>query len=489
MSLRAQAFAAVRWTSLAMIGRAGVQFVQVLILARLLSPGDFGLMAMVASVIAIATVLTDLGVSNAIIHHQAISEAERSALYWLNLAAGAALTAATALGAPALAAFFGEPRLIPLLRIASLIFVLAAAGQQLRVMAQKGLRFGRLALIEIGAALIGAVTAVSLAAGGAGVQSIAIGSVAAAAASSLAAWPLLSGGWRPALPIDLRPARRFISYGADTIGVGLLGALNMQSDVIVGGRFLPHAQLGFYSLPRDLCLRLMLIMNPIITRVGLPVIARAQSEEARVRAVFRQTMRMSASINFPIYAALSLFAPEIVRILFGPAWEAAAPIMRIAAIAALFRSIGNPLGSLLYALGRTRTALWISIAVMAAIFPALIAGAQFGLYGLACANLVFFAAQVVPLWRFAVKPSCGLGFTDYHKQLAIPAATTLFACAAAAAAAAPISPAWPRLIIGCGVGAGAYLTASYALNRAWLVSILELAAPRRFWPRALARSV
>src|SRR5262249_42828142 len=138
------------------------------------------------------------------------------------------------------------------------------------------------------------------------------------------------------------------------VGVGLLNALNMQSDVIVGGRIVGGGLLGLYSTPRDLCLRIQLMINPIVTRVSLPIMARAQTDGDFVRRLYLTTVRMVTSTNFPIYAAIALFAPEIVHILFGPHWAGAAPYLRIIAVAALFRCVNNPIGSLLYALGETR---------------------------------------------------------------------------------------------------------------------------------------
>jgi O-antigen/teichoic acid export membrane protein len=263
----------------------------------------------------------------------------------------------------------------------------------------------------------------------------------------------------------------------------------MNSDVIVGGRVFASAPLGFYALPRDLCLRLMLVTNPIITRVGLPALARIQHDAARVRHVYRHTVRMTASINFPLYAALSVLAPDVVRVLFGPAWAPAAPILQVAAIAALLRSVNNPIGSLLIATGQTRRALWMAVYVALTIFPTLAVGAQFGIVGVAWANLLYFGVHIVIHWRIAVRPCAGLGFVDYHAQFAAPLAATLAAAGAAMFAIAPFhgttfEMALVRLLVGGLVGGAIYIGSSYLLNREWLLAALELAMPGR--PRTRA---
>jgi O-antigen/teichoic acid export membrane protein len=479
MTLRRKTFSAIRWTSMSMVARAVIQFGKIVVLARLLGPADFGMMAMVIAVVSIAQIVSELGVSNAIIHHRDVSAEELSSLFWLNIGVGLAFTLLFAAASPLIAMFYGDAGLTPMLLIAALYFLGTAIGQQQRVMAQKELRFHSLALVEIVSGLVGAAVAITLALNGAGVYALAIGLVTAPVVGSAMAWVMLSGGWRPSLRFRWAEVKRFVEYGRNVIGVGLLSALCMQSDIIVAGRFFGGAPLGFYSVPRELCLRIQLMVNPIITRVGLPVMAMAQADAALIRSIYLKTIRMTTSTNFPVYALLALFAPEVVRILYGAQWAPSADLLRIVAVACLFRSISNPIGSMLYALGRTKLALSNAIFVTLFIFPALWIGAQWGLVGIAVANLCFFAAAAPLFWYFIIRRVCGVDFWTYHSQIAIPLATTAIAGLLGYSAAGFVEGAWPRLIVGGGVGGLAYLVSSYFLNRPWLNAAHELAFPRR----------
>ncbi len=122
--------------------------------------------------------------------------------------------------------------------------------------------------------------------------------------------------------------------------------------------------MGIYSLPRDLSLRIAFIINPIITRVGFPVMARVQQDTVQLKFIYLQTLRMTASVNFPLYLALALFAEEIVALLFGKQWQASAEYLQIFAVLGLIRSTGNPAGSLLYAVGRANLAFWWNMALL-----------------------------------------------------------------------------------------------------------------------------
>lgn len=479
MSLRRKTFAAVRWTSLSMLARAALQFGKVIILARLLAPNDFGLMAMVLSVVAISRIVSELGISSAIIHHRDVTADELSSLFWLNIAVGLAFTLGFAALSPLIALFYGEPRLTPLLLIASFSFIAGAIGQQQRCVAQKELRFSQLASMEICSGVVGVVTAVVLALNGAGVYALSISTVLATIASSAFAWLFLSPNWRPSFHFRYAELKRFLDYGRNVVGVGLLTTLNMQADIIVAGRFFGGAALGLYSVPRDLCLRIQLMINPIVTRVGLPVMAAARTDLALVRNIYLQTVRMTASINLPIYAMLALFAPEIVHILYGPNWSASAELLRVLALAGLFRSINNPLGSLMHALGRTRQSLIAAICVTVTTFPALWIGAQFGIKGIAFANLALFAAAIPLYWRFVIWPACGAEFWRFHAQIAIPLATTTIAALVGYSTATLVEGDWARVIVGGASGGLAYLLASIILNRPWLDAAQELAFPRR----------
>lgn len=279
MNLKQQTFSAVRWTSIAMIGKALLQFVQIAILARLLMPEEFGLMALIIGIVAFAQVFTDMGISNALIHHQAISNQELSSLYWLNVGAGAVLMLLLILLSEPIAMFYHSPKLQPLLMLISIYFLLISFGQQLRVLAEKELRFASLAKIELSAALLGSITTIIWAILSPTVLALVVGFLLSAFVMTLLCWLFLSKGWRPLLYFNLMEIRRFLWFGGYVMANNLVNTINQQVDIFIGGRVLSSDTLGIYSLPRNLTLQLATIINPIITRVGLPIMAKTQDDK------------------------------------------------------------------------------------------------------------------------------------------------------------------------------------------------------------------
>lgn len=475
MSLRARTFSAGRWTALSALLRALLQILQTVVLARLLTPADFGVMAIVGALLVVIGLFADFGISRALIYFEDVSPEARSSLFWLNLAFALALALGLAALAPVLATLYGEPALAPALLAASPLFVLIAAGQQFCVLAEKELRFAPLAVNEIAAALAGFVAALVLALRGAGVYALIGGSLVTAALVSLLAWLRLSTGLRPRFRLRLDEVRPYLRYGANLVGENVANTLLRQADVFVGGFVAPPAALGVYSVPRDLSFKLAAAVNPIITRVGFPVMARLQSDRVALRSVYMQTLRMTTSVNFPVYVALGVFAPDIVVLLYGPRWVEAGAFLRVFAGWGLLRSVGSPVGFLLFAVGKARLAYLWNVALLLLGTPLLVLGALAGgLPGLAWALLAMQVLLLLPAWRLLVRPACGVALGDYLRVLALPLTLAVLAGALAGLAAMPFASSLARLCAGGAVGTAAYAALSLWFNRTWTDAVREL---------------
>jgi len=456
----------------------GLQVAQTIILARILLPADFGLMSVAGSVIAVIALFVDMGLSQALIHYDRVSSRERSSIYWLNMSLAFFLMAALIVVAPMIGSVFDSEELVSLLRWGSVMFPLASIGQQLRALAAKALRFNRLAPIEILASLAGVLLAIFVAYMGGGVYSLVCGLLTRAAASSLLAWLFLPALYRPRFHFRLREATPYFGFGGYSTGESLANELHRNADVFAGGLVVGPAALGLYAVPRDLSMRLSSILNGIVTKIGFPVMSQVKEEPDRLRNIYLQTLRVTASINFPIYVIMALFANEIVALLYGPNWHDAAVYLRILSVWGLIRSTGNPVGSLLYATGRTRSALVWNITLLLALPPLYWAASRaHGLLGLAFSALFIQSALVFPAWLFLVKPCCGATFREYLAQFSAP----LF-CASIAGLfawlATPVSPTIPvRLIIGCILVGLVYLGLSSVFNRRWVDVMLEFLRP------------
>jgi lipopolysaccharide exporter len=289
-------------------------------------------------------------------------------------------------------------------------------------------------------------------------------------------WLRLSEGWRPQARFRLAEIRQFIKFGAFMVGNNMASTFNSQIDILLGVRLLGVQSIGLYSVPKDLSLRISNIINPIITQVGLPVMAKAQGDEALLKRVYLQTMLMTASANFPIYLVLGLFAPEIVHLLLGQQWHDTIPLLQIFSVWALLRSTGNPVGSLLMARGRADLSFKWNIVWLFIMPPTIWWGSQFGVSGMAIAMAALSVLSYWPNWYFLVRPLCGAKLGEYSMQMAVPLVLSIIAGMASYLSTYLFVGDLLRLAIGVSVEGLVYLGLSWRFNRVWVDAMLELIA-------------
>jgi O-antigen/teichoic acid export membrane protein len=464
--------------------RTLLQILQIVVLARVLTPQDFGLMAVAGASAAVAALFADFGLGSALMHFARPDRRTLSTIYWLNLAASCGLALTFVLLSWPLSQAFAQPALQPVLFWLSLIFPIGALGQPFRVMAEKDLQFSRLAQHEIAAAVLGFLVALLLAVSGQGVFAFVAAMLATAAANTLLAWLRLSGGLRPTWQFSLPPARPFLGFGLHRLGDQLWNTLNLQADIFIAGLHAAPTATAYYAVPREQCLRISgTIINPVVTRIGLPVMTRLQHDPTALRSVYLQTLRMTASLNFPVYAVLALFPEQIVSWLLGVQWLDSAYFLRLFALWGLIRSTGNPSGSLMYAVGMARRAnLWNLTQLLITVPVLWVAARNGGLPALAWMMGALQAVVFVLLWRFAILPACGATLRQYVAQLMPPLLVTTLASVTALLITSALPVAW-HLPFGILTFALVYLLLSWPLNRTWLHAMGELVAPGRWWWR------
>ncbi len=470
MTLKQRTFSAVRWTTTAAVSRVGLQLAQVAVLARLLEPEDYGLMALVAVVLAFGSLFADMGVNSAFV--------ERSSLFWLNVSVSIGIALLVVALSPVLAYFYEDARLRPLMMLASTTFVLTALGQQLKMSAEKALHFRPVVLLDISAAVLGFVAAVIAALGGLGVYALVIAGIVTASVGTLLAWLLLADGWRPMWRLRMDDVRSFLGFGGALVINNIANQINLTLDVFLGGRLLSKEALGLYSVPRNLALQIQFMVNPIITRVGFPLLAQVQEDAKRVRSIYLKTLNMTSATNAPIYVGIAFFAPEIIAIYLGPGWERSGDLLRLLALWGGLRSTGNPVGSLLLGVGRADLAMRWNLALLLVYPPLLWLGSLYGPEGMAWAMFGLMAILFVPGWIFLVRPVCDAKLLEYCVAALKPFVLAAATVAPAYLLAVRFDGAVPRLCIGVGVAAPSYLAISWVANREWVQALMELAGRR-----------
>lgn len=418
-SLRQQATAGVKWTGMSSVIITGLLFVQFAILARLLKPEDFGLMAMISAVIGFAQSFTAMGVSNAIIHRQDATRDQLSSLYWLSLLTGGALLGVLVIATPLVVAFFAEPRLADLMVWAALIVVINPVGLQFQILLQKELRFDRLAKAETGAAIIGTAVAVYSAVSGQGVYSLIWGDLAFASAKSVLFVGSYWTTWRPTFRFRRSDLKGYLAFGLYQMGEQSVDYFSANVDYLVIGRFLGPEVLGIYSLAYRLVVMPLSKINPILTRVALPIFAKSQSNDSALRQGYLEMVKLLALIVFPILVGLAATAPFIVPAVFGERWTPAIALIQIMAPLGMMKGLLNPAGSILLAKGRTDIGFKWTVVLAIMNTSVFMFAVRYGVYALAWSYVVLSFVDFI-LERVILRSLIGLRWVEYRAALIRP---------------------------------------------------------------------
>src|SRR3954447_436829 len=350
--LRLTAMTAVKWTSASALVQAAIGFVQVSILARLLDPSAFGLMATTVVIIGVASMVTDLGLNNIIIARQTRDPIVLSTLYWTSVVVGATVAVAVIASAPLIAGLFHQPELTGLVRFLALGFVVVPLGQQFQILLQRDLQFDVLARIEIVATFFGFAVAVGSAVAGAGAYALIWGLLGAAVLKSallaLRGWR----DWRPQFIWRGAELRGHASFGLFQVGERLTNYLGANVDYLLVAAFLGPEALGAYFIAYQLCVKPMLIINPPLTRVAFPIFARRATDDEALARGFLEVTRLIALAVCPILVGIAVAAPRLVPLVFGDGWERSVLLIQLLAGIGFVKAISNPAGSLLLAKNR-----------------------------------------------------------------------------------------------------------------------------------------
>jgi len=414
-----QAVHGVKWTGTSTVSTTVIMYARLVILAHLLSPKDFGLMGMVLVIIGLGQSFADMGISNAIIWKQDATPDQLSTLYWLNIIAGVVVFCTVIAISPLVSAFFHEPRLISLMFWAAFIFPITAIGQQFQMLLQKDLLFEKLAKVEILSASIGAATAIITAFLGQGVYSLIWGQLTI---STFAALLFTCMGWRNWHPrFTFKPSilHGFLSFGLYQMGERVLTTFALNVDYIMVGRFFGPRTLGIYMLAWQLMVAPSVKFNPVLTRVAFPVFAKNQTDDLALQRGYVELLKMVAVLTFPIMVLAAATAPVLVPVVFGPKWSPAIPLIQIFLLLGLFRSLSNPIWSILLAKGRADIAFKLSFASAIVSSVAFWIAAQHGLYVMAWVEVavaaLFFFVCLEILRKLIV-----LKYTSYTREVGKP---------------------------------------------------------------------
>lgn len=409
-------------------GKVLVQVASVVVLARLLSPHDYGLIAMVVAIIGVGELFRDFGLSSASIQAATVTRGQRTNLFWVNAAIGAVLTAAVFGGAGVIALAFGQPDLVPIAHALAFTFLINGLGTQYRADLVRRMRFTAVAAADVIAPAVALAVAIATALAGWGYWALVAQQLTQAL--TLLAVLVVAAGWLPGLPRRDAPIGAFIAFGWNMLASQLVSYVSNNIDnVLVGVKF-GAASLGVYSRAFQL---LMTPLNQVripLTTVALPVFSRLQNEKER----FGEWLcRGQLALGYTIVAGLALVAgasDPLTALLLGPQWHEAAPILRFFAIAGIFQILAF-VGYWAYvSRGLTKALLHYSLVSAGIKIVCIGIGSFGGVLGIA------IAYAVAPAISWPISLAWLAWKTEVPTARLYSGAGRVLACAALAAAAA-----------------------------------------------------
>ena len=407
----------IKWTTIGTIVIALTALLKISILTRFLDKADFGLMALIMFVLGFTDLFTDMGLTSAILHKQNISKKEYASLYWFNIGFSLLLYGLLFVVSPFIAGFYEEPRLIILIPLLGLNILASAIGRIFKTMEAKDLQFKYISIFEIFSAVLSLIIAVILAVNNFGILSLVYSALLQYALQNLLYF--IYGFRKYSLLFHYRFAetKPFLKIGIYQVGGQVINYFNRDLDILIIGKAFGQDVLGGYSLAKQLVYRPTQILNPIFTKVAGPVLAKMQFDLVELKKNYLKFLNYVMSVNIPVYLILIIFAPLIVEVFYGSGYENIVLLVRILSVYMLFRAIGNPIGSLVIATGRTDIEFYWNLISLFVLPGAIIIGSLYSIEVVAIAMTISMLILLVPSWYFLVYKLTGATLKEYLNSL------------------------------------------------------------------------
>jgi PST family polysaccharide transporter len=479
-SLTGAAVRGVAWQGASYLLGKTLIFVTTVVLARLLVPDDFGVVALALVFVNYADVVNDLGISQALVFLP-VSQRRSDTALTVSLAFGALLVGIGQLAAPLVARLFHNGDVTTLFRVLSITLLLGPIGQVPDALLRRKLDFKRRLRNDLGRAVTRGAVAITLAALGFGPWSIVIGELAGDLGYAIVAWSL----------VDYRPSRRFwrvtrddlrslLAFGGPAAGSVFFSNLIFNIDYLIVGARLGATALGFYSLAFRLPELAIINVFFVLSSVAFPMFSRARTDNVRLRRGYLTSVRLQSLYGTAAGVGLAVVAPMVVHVAFGAKWEHSIVPLEALALYAAFRSLGTGANDVYKGIGRPGLALWLSFARLGVLAPALFIATRWGINAVAWTQVAVAAGFAIGMQALAAR----VLEIPMRKLLAAmrPAAVAGLGTALGAGLVRALVPTGAgdaiRLVLAIAAGGGLGFVALRIADRAALRDLRDLIARR-----------
>lgn len=358
-SLKKQTISGVIWSSIERFSVQGVQFIIMIIMARLLSPKDYGLVGMLTIFIAIAQSLIDSGFSQALIRKQNRTETDNSTVFYFNIGVGISLYLIFYAIAPSVAQFYRTPELIPIMRVISLGIIFNSLAVVQRALLTIQINFKTQAKASLTAVFISGITGIALAYNGFGVWAIITQQLTNLGINTILLWTLTR--WHPIGKFSKSSFNELFSFGSKLLISGLINTLYQNIYLIVIGKFFTAHKLGIYTRAQQFSDLPASNLTGVLQRVTYPILCKIGDNKVQLNLAYRKLLRISSFIIFPIMLGLSAVSKPFILLLLKEQWLFTATLLQIICFASMLTPIHAINLNLLQVKGRSDLFLRLEI--------------------------------------------------------------------------------------------------------------------------------
>lgn len=336
-NLKAKATRGLFWSSVDRFSSQGVSFVFSIFLARILTPSDYGIVAMIVVFMAVAQAFVDSGFSSALIRKPHLSEADKSTAFYFNIIVGVVCYGILFLISPLVADFYDEPLLSPIIKVTGLSIIFNSLCVVQRALFTIAVDFRSQAIISLICTIVSGVIGLVMAYHGFGVWALVVQSTGSALFNCMLLW--LFSRWRPVTGFSKTSFRYLFNFGSKVLGSGLLDTLYNNAYPIVIGKFYNPIQLGLFSRAQGYASLPSSNITGILQRVTFPVLSLMQNDDEKLASNYRRILRVSAFVVFPSMLMLAAVATPLIRVMITSKWDGCVQFLQLLSLAMMWYPI------------------------------------------------------------------------------------------------------------------------------------------------------
>jgi PST family polysaccharide transporter len=388
-----------------------------LLLARLLTPEDYGLVAMVIAVVGFAPVLADLGTRDAVVQRDHLTAGEVSAMFWLTAAVGCFFALLTAASGPVIASFYGDPRLTNIALALSVTFIAAALLSQPQALLRRAVRFRELAVIDVVANILSVAGAITMALTGFGYWALVVRPISLTFCVAIGTWACCR--WVPSRPTITKGVKDMVKMGLNLSGFVATDYVGRNADRVAIGRGLGTQSVGYYHNAMFVFDNLLEVLVSPLHNVAVSSLSKLRHDLTALRRSWEKALSTVAFYTMPLFGTLAITAQDAIVLLLGEKWAQSGALLSLLALRGIPHAVERTAGWLHVSAGRTDRWFRWGMFSSTAQLGALLCGLPFGLMGVIGAYVISSYVMFIPALAYAGRP-LGIGASDVVRSVGVP---------------------------------------------------------------------